>query len=268
MFETVVPEIVARRSRRVFYETLPVSLAVHAVAVVGILTASAWEVAFPIESPRMTLAYSLTRIPDPPPPPPPPPARQPAAPEPAKPQLLPKALPPPAATEIVAPTVIPDFIPQLAAAEPSPMPLPVVEAPAIIEKAPHGVEGGDPKGLPGGDLLGKKFGVAGGIAFAEDGKVHVDRAVKLPLQVLEQEFPRYPEAARKERLEDKCVIRYTVGLNGRVADIAVIERAQHEMFENASLDVIRRWRFRPMKVNGKAVEVVHEVEFFYQFTQR
>ena len=40
------------------------------------------------------------------------------------------------------------------------------------------------------------------------------------------------------------------------------------MFETASLEVIRKWRFRPLMVNGKPVEVVHEVEFFYQFTQR
>jgi len=268
MFETVVPPSVARRSRRVLYETLPVSLAAHAIAIIGILTANVWEVGFPSQSPKMTVAYSLTRLPDPPPPPPPPPARQPAAPQ-AKPQVLPKPAPPPpaATTMIVAPTVIPDFIPEVAEAAPAP-PLPVIEAPAVIEQAPHGPAAGDTNGVPGGDLLGKKFGVSGGIVFAEDGKVHVDRHVKLPLKVLEQEFPAYPEAARKERLEDRCVIRYTIGLNGRVIDVAIVEHAQHEIFETASLDVLRRWRFRPMKVNGQPVEVVHEVEFFYQFTQR
>ena len=266
MFETVVPEAVARRSRRVFYETLPVSLAAHAIAVTGIVTASVWNVAFPAQSPRVTVAYSLTRIPDLPPPPPPPPAAQP--PGPAKPQLLPKpSPPPPAATMIVAPTVIPDLIPQVAeAAPPAPAP-PVIDAPAVLDQTPHPGSGAA-NGVPGGDLLGKKFGVTGGIGFAEDGKVHVDRQVKLPLNVLEQEFPSYPEGAKKERLEDGCVIRYTIGVNGRVVDVAVIERAKHEMFETASLDVIRRWRFRPMKINGQPVEVVHEVEFFYQFTPR
>lgn len=73
MFETVVPEIANRRSRRVFYETLPVSLAVHAVAVAGILLSSIWDVAFPSHSPHITLAYSLTRLPDPLPHPRPPP---------------------------------------------------------------------------------------------------------------------------------------------------------------------------------------------------
>jgi TonB family protein len=264
MFETVVPEAAARPSRRVFYETLPVSLAAHAFAVIGILASSVWDVAFPSQSPRLTLAYSLTKIPDPPPPPPLPPAAQPnAAP---KPQALAKpAPPPPAITQIVAPTIIPDLIPQVAEPQPAP---PAVEAPAVVEQAPHAVAGGDAKGIAGGDLLGKKFGTPGGIVFAEDGRVHVDRHEKLPLKVIEQEFPQYPEAARKDRLEDGCVIRYTIGTNGRVVDTAIIEHAKHEMFETASLDVVRRWRFRPMRVDGKAVEVVHEVEFFYQFMQR
>ncbi|MEK6372031.1 MAG: energy transducer TonB [Acidobacteriota bacterium] len=264
MFETVVPETVARPSRRLFYETLPVSLAVHAVAVGGILLSSIWDVAFPSQSPRITLGYSLTRLPDPPPPPPPPPAAQPAAL--VKPQVLPKPTPPPPAiAAIVAPTVIPDLIPPTDEAPPAPPA--AVEAPMVVEAAPHAAAG-DAKGVLGGDLLGKKFGVPGGIVFAEDGKVHVDRHEKLPLKILEQEFPVYPQEAKRERLEDACVIRYTIGLNGRVIDLAVIEHAKHEMFETVSLDVIRRWRFRPMKVNGQAVEVVHEVEFFYQFTQR
>ena len=267
MFESVVPEVVARRSRRVLYNSLPVSLVVHAAAIAGVLVSSVWNVVFPELSPRMTVAYSLTRLPDPPPPPQPPPLAQPAAKVVPKPQALSKPAPPPALGNIVAPTVIPDLIPQ--SVEPGPPPPPVpVEAPAVVEQAPHAVAGGDAKGTAGGDLLGKTFGTVGGVVFAEDGRVHVDRHVKLPLKVVEQEFPYYPDAAKKDRLEDMCVIRYTIGINGRVTDTAIIEHAKHEMFETASLDVLRRWRFRPMMINGKAVEVVHEVEFYYQFNQR
>jgi len=185
-----------------------------------------------------------------------------------KPQALPKpAPPPPAITAIVAPTVIPDLIPPpVEEAPPAPA---AMEAPMVVEEAPpHASPVGDPKGVPGGDLLGKKFGVQGGIVFAEDGKVHVDRNVKLPLVEVEKVYPAYPDWAKKERLEDSCVIRYTIGKNGRVIDLAVIEHAKDGRFETISLDVIRQWRFRAMKINGQAVEVIHEVEFFYQFTAR
>src|SRR5436190_17533597 len=219
MFESVVPEVVVRRSRRILYNTLPVSLVVHAAAIAGVGISSIWNVAFPELSPRMTIAYSLTRIPDPPPPPPPPPAAQPAAKAAPKPQALPKPTPPSSLGNIVAPTVIPDLIPQVAE-EPPPIP---VEAPAVVEQAPHAAAGSDTKGVAGGELPGKPFGTVGGIAFGEDGRVHIERNVKLPLKVVEQEFPYYPDAAKKDRLEDMCVIRYTIGVNGRVTDTAITE---------------------------------------------
>ena len=268
MFESVVPEVVARPSRRIFYETLPVSLVVHAAAIGGVVVSSLWNVPLPQHSPRMMLAYSLTKLPDPPPPPPPPPAAQPAS-QVVKLRLLPKpAAPPPPVTQIVAPTVIPDLIPQLVEAPPPP-PVPV-EAPVVVDSAPHPVVAttGQGKGSLFGEVGGKTFGMAGGITFAEDGRVHVDRNVKLPLKEIEKVYPTYPEAARKERLEDSCVLRYTIGTNGHVIDVAIIEHAKHDMFETESLNVIRQWRFRPMVINGKPVEVVHEVEFYYQFFQR
>ena len=264
MFESVVPETVVRRSRRVLYETLPVSIVVHAAAILGVLVSSIWTVAFPAQSPRMILAYSLTRLPDPPPPPPPPPAAQPAS-VPVK-QILPKP-PPPPVVDIVAPTVIPDLIPQVVEAPSEPTP-PAVEAPPVAAQAAGAVPGGEAKGVAGGELAGKKLGTVGGIVFGDDGRVHVDRHEKLPLKELVKIYPTYPEAAKKDKLEDSCVIRYTIGVNGHVIDVAVIERAKHEMFETASLEVIRQWRFRPMTINGKPVEVVHEVEFYYQFNQR
>src|SRR5258708_11009087 len=79
MFETVVPEIAKSRSRRVFYETLPVSIALHVIVIAACVVGVLWNVVFPSQSPRLIRAYSLVSIPDPPPPPPPspPPQQQP-----------------------------------------------------------------------------------------------------------------------------------------------------------------------------------------------
>src|SRR5438270_828820 len=132
MFETVAPEAFVPRTRRVFYETLPVSIAVHLIAGGAALASMIWNVVLPTQSPKVIVAYSLTQLPDPPPSPPPP------KPEPPKPFLtLPKVAPPPplAATQIVAPTVIPDAIPDVvppAPAPPPPAPVPVA-APALAD---------------------------------------------------------------------------------------------------------------------------------------
>jgi TonB family protein len=264
MFETVAPEAFAPRTRRIFYETLPVSIAVHLLAVGAALVSMIWNVVLPTQSPKMVVAYNLTQVPDPPPPPPPPRA------EPPKPFVtVPKPAPPPptALTQIVAPTVIPDTIPEVVPPAPAvpPPPAPVaVAAPAVADAA------GAPNGMTGGQIggTGKTLGTPGGITFGEDGRVYVDRTVKLPLKEIDHEFPHYPDAAKKKRLEGTCVVRYTVGKDGRIIDIAILNHAVDPMFDEETLNTIRGWRYRPMMMNGKPVEVVHEVEVNYQYVVR
>lgn len=264
MFETVVPETVTRRSRRLLYETLPLSLALHAVAVGAGLAAAVWTVAFPQHSPRVTRAYALTRVPDPPPPPQlPQPRLKPAPQQAGKPAPPP---PPPPLLQQLAPTQIPDLIPQVAEADPPPPPPPAIAEPPSPEASPRGVQG--EHGPREGELGGKVRGVPGGIFFAEDGRVHVDRSVKLPLRTIEQVFPTYPEAARKARLEGDVLIRYVIGTDGRVKDVDILQPAIDKMFDEAAVNSIRQWRFRPMMRDGKPVEVVHEVEFHFEFFLR
>jgi protein TonB len=263
MFETVAPEALEPRTRRVFYETLPISIAVHAVAVGAVLASMIWNVALPTQSPKMIIAYSLTEVPDPPPPPPPPPK-----PEPPKPFLtLPKLAPPPAAsTQIVAPTVIPDTIPEVVPPPviPAAPPPTAVAAPAVADAQ------GSPNGMTAGQIGGtrKTLGTPGGISFGEDGRVYVDRTVKLPMKEVDHQFPHYPDGAKKGRLEGTTVVRYTVGKNGRVIDIAILNHASDPMFDEETLNTIKSWRYRPMMMNGKPVEVVHEVEINYQYIVR
>ena len=265
MFETVAPEAFQTRSRRVFFETLPISIAAHVLGAGAAFASMIWTVVLPTQSPKMIVAYSLTQVPDPPPPPPPPKPLE--APKPAS---VPKLLPPPPAapTQIVAPTVIPDTIPEVVPPPPAP---PVPAPPPLVTPAPAAADAtGQANGLTGGTAggSGNAFGVRGGIKFGDDGRVYVDRTVKLPLKEVDHEFPHYPDAARKKRLEGSCVIRYTVGKNGRIVDIAILDHAVDPMFDEETLNTVRGWRYRPMIVNGKPVEVVHEVEVNYQYIVR
>lgn len=265
MFETVAPEAFVPRTRRVFYETLPVSIAVHVIAAGSVVGSMIWNIALPTQSPKMVVAYNLTQVPDPPPPPPPPPKAQPPKPFVATPKPAP---PPPAlATQIVAPTVIPDTIPEVVQPPPAvpPPPAPVAAAaPAVadVKGSTNGMTGGEASGI------GKTLGTPGGIRFGDDGRVYVDRTVKLPLKEVDHEFPHYPDAAKKNRLEGTCVVRYTVGKDGRIIDIAILNHAVDPMFDEETLNTIRGWRYRPMMMNGKPVEVVHEVEVNYQYIVR
>src|SRR5207302_10192178 len=107
MFETVAPETFQARSRRVAYEALPLSIALHAIAIGVAVVVAVWNVVFPAQSPRLVLAYSLGTIPDPLPPPPRPPAGK-VAPR----HEVPKPVAPPL-QQFGAPRVLPDFIRQL-----------------------------------------------------------------------------------------------------------------------------------------------------------
>ncbi len=167
----------------------------------------------------------------------------------------------------VAPTVIPDLVPRIEIPPPAPPPLAAPPPPNAVPTLAPSTQG-TPDGEAGGALGGKKHGTVGGIVFAEDGRVHIDRTEKLPLKEVEKDYPHYPEGARSRHLEDTCVIRYTIGKNGRVIDIAVIEHAKEAMFDDETVNTVRKWRFRPLTVNGQPVEVVHEVEVYYQFIAR
>lgn len=257
MFESVSPETFAPRSRRVFYETLPVSIALHAAAALAILTASVWQVTFPTQSPRMTTLYSLAEMPSPPPPPPPPAAA-------AKAQAVAVQRVEPKLEDIVAPTVIPEDIPMVSQ-------LPLV-ADAIPEGVVGGVEGGvaggvvggSPGGVEGGEIGGTVGGVIGSVSNAPPNTVVIERDRPLPMLAMSKVYPSYPEEARMRGWEDVLVVRYVVGKNGRVKEVKVLGPPERRQFADTTVKAIRHWRFRPLIKDGQAQEVVHELTVYFK----
>lgn len=259
MFETVVPETYVKRSKRVFYETLPVSVAAHAAVIAGVALGSMWNVVFPDHSPHLSAAYSLTALPDPPPPPPPPQVEQAPKPEPKV-----DSPPPPPAPMLLemAPRVIPTLVPHVEVPPPpAPPPAPKVAAAAAV---PGGDPNGEKDGKLGGDVGGHGRGLPFSVVFPDDGRVYIDRDAKLPLVPVNQPYPSYPDTARKLGLEDSVLVRYVIGTNGRVKDVTILDHARNPLFDVATLDAIKEWTFRPWKKEGKPVEVVHELTVFYQ----
>jgi periplasmic protein TonB len=255
MFETVAPEITNRRSRLILYESLPVSLAVHGVAIAVAVVFAVWNVTFPAQSPRFVRAYQLITIPDPPPPPPPP-----APPKLTVPRtnIVPAKLP-----ENVAPTIIPDEIPVVTNELPKPEMTSTVGAVNGVEGGIEGgVVGGTPTGIFGGDLGGQTGGVIGGIP--KDAPIIIERDKPLPMYPVSQVYPRYPEDARLRHWEDSLVVKYTIGKDGRVKEVIVLTPPGRPVFAEVAVKAIRNWRFRPMIRDGEAKEVVHELTVFFK----
>jgi len=250
MFETVAPETFSKRSRRVLYESLPVSLALHGVVAAAAVAAAVWNVAFPSQSPRVVRAYQLVSIIPDPPPPPPPPAPPKAVTQPVRQvtTMVPQ--------QDVAPTVIPDVIPIVTRE----IPKSIITAGVVggIEGGvPGGTVGGSPEGVHGGDVGGTKGGTIGGIVT--DNRVHIERDKPLPLYPVSQVYPQYPEDARLRHWEDSLVVRYVIGMDGRVKEVTVISAPERPIFAEAAVKAIRTWRFRPYVKDGQAQEVVHEL---------
>lgn len=258
MFESVAPEKFAPRSRKIFYETLPLSIAIHALIVVGIAGAHIWDVSFPTQTPKLVMLYRLEEAPAPPPPPPPPPPPA---------QARPAVRPVPRNLE-VAPTAIPEEIPVIQQqAENAPPDLPVDPNAVYVDGVEGGVEGGVSGGELGGQLGGAIGGTLGGVV-TEDAPppdtVVVKRDMPLPTAPMSMVFPKYPEEARVRGWEDRVIVRYVIGKDGRVREVTVLSRPDRELFEKITVKAIRNWRFRPYKKDGVAQEVVHELTIYFK----
>lgn len=257
MFETVAPETVAPRSRKLWYESLPVSIVAHASLGVMILVATTWDVSFPKDSPRMHMQYSLEEMPTPPPPPPAPAPRQQAAPKPV--DLKPVKL-----DEIVAPTIIPDEIPDVQVMQP-------------VEHSVGEGTGGAPlvQGWtgPAGEGEGVGPGVEGGVegGVGEElppNTVVIKRHQQLPMSMtpMSMVYPFYPDEARLRGWEDAVTVRYVIGRDGRVKSVEVLEPPQRPVFEKTVVKAISHWRFRPLMKDGVAQEVIHELVVYFKLS--
>ena len=83
--------------------------------------------------------------------------------------------------------------------------------------------------------------------------VYPARFVERKPRLLEQVDPAYPEAARQEGLEGVVLMEFTVGKDGRVKDSVVLKG--HDLFHEASLDALSKFRYLPGYQNREAVEV-------------
>jgi TonB family protein len=66
--------------------------------------------------------------------------------------------------------------------------------------------------------------------------------------------PQYPEAAKRMKLGGDVVLRVVVEANGAIGRVEVVAGAPFGMTE-AATDAVRKWTYRPARVNGQPVAV-------------
>lgn len=67
--------------------------------------------------------------------------------------------------------------------------------------------------------------------------------------------PLYPPEARSRRIEGRVLVEFTVTERGEVEDPVIVEANPPGVFDQAVLQSVRKWRFKPKEKDGKPVAV-------------
>ncbi len=97
-----------------------------------------------------------------------------------------------------------------------------------------------------------------GTAWAGGTPLKVEGDVQRP-EILHKVPPTYPESARKEKLEGTTIVKTVINEQGHVQDPAVETSSGHELLDQAALDAVSAWTFKPATLKGKPVAVYYTI---------
>lgn len=233
MFEQSVVESTNARSNHRRAITLPISIALHVVAVSGALFAAVWNVEFPLNVPSQLEELTRMDIPVPPK------GNEGRPKQETKPEVKPAT-----ATPNIPPTIIPDTpLPQIADNIASDPISPLGSETTDEGTDPNGVQGGEPGSV--GDALPveepRQILTAGG-------------DVKAPV-VISRPTLDYPPLAAKMRLEGTATVECIIDRDGNIQSVKTIY-SNHPLFRAAAEESVKKWKFRPGTLNGQPVDVM------------
>jgi protein TonB len=222
------PSVRSRRS-----PVVVASVAVHALLVIAVLVATAIAPDI-LPTPREALAfYEPARLIDVKLPPPPPAPRQAAAP-PEMPTVSPYAAPVVAPTSITPETWTPSF-------EPSPG--------SVVSGLVGDGVGSDIIGVPDAPPPAP-------VMTTPRLPERLHSGIKAPDKVVNV-VPTYPPLARAAQVEGLVIIEAVIDASGGVTSARVLRG--HTLLDQAALDAVQRWKFKPATLNGEAIPVVMTV---------
>jgi periplasmic protein TonB len=112
---------------------------------------------------------------------------------------------------------------------------------------------GQPSGIPGG--VGNIFSersAAPIVRQAPQGPAHVSSGV-MAGQLIYKVTPLYPAIAVAVRAEGTVVLQAMISKSGTIENLRVVSGPP--MLQQAAMDAVKQWRYRPYALDGQAVEV-------------
>jgi TonB family protein len=73
--------------------------------------------------------------------------------------------------------------------------------------------------------------------------------------------PKYPEDAKKAKVQGKVVLGATIGKDGKIKHLRVVSGPNK--LRKSSLDAVRQWTYKPYLLNGQPVEVETTINVIY-----
>lgn len=249
-------DLIADETERPLRERSPRSklaaLVMHVIVVTAVIVLPVLRATNSLPEASTMRAFFVSSPPAPPPPPPPPPPALVAA----------RAMERPVRTagEFAAPIDVPGGV--------------QLERDASNTDTVVGVEGGVEGGVPGGVVGGVVGGIVGGLVSSAPppppppprSPVRVGGQVTAPALVHRVE-PTYPDIARKAQIGGVVILEAVVDTEGWVESVKVL-RSRHPLLDQAAIDALKQWRYRPLVLNGIPTPFVLTVTFSFSFGVR
>lgn len=81
--------------------------------------------------------------------------------------------------------------------------------------------------------------------------------------LINQVKPVYPPLARSARVQGSVVLQVTIDKQGVITNLGVV--SGHPLLDEAAVEAVRQWKYRPMLLNGQPIEVVTTVTVNFVF---
>lgn len=86
-------------------------------------------------------------------------------------------------------------------------------------------------------------------------------------QLVRRINPVYPFVARQKELTGIVVVKFLVAEDGRVTQASVVEANPAQVFEQAALEAVRKWRFEAAQLDGETVATWMTVPIRFKMDQ-
>ena len=90
-------------------------------------------------------------------------------------------------------------------------------------------------------------------------------SAEMAADVLTKVPPKYPDAAKKAKVQGTVLLKAIIGKDGMVENLQVVSGPKE--LRSSSLDAVRQWTYKPYLLNGEPVEVKTTINIIYSLAK-